>query len=98
MTYQVTIYNCCNATWFSNSYIYNLPESVESWVTLQAKDWRRQGGADQNELEDGVDLADGGRLDLGGGQGHVEVLLNAELQCRFRWVEVNANHCHNTIT
>ena len=50
-------------------------------MTLQAKDWRRQGGADQNELEDGVDLADGGRLDLSGGQGHVEVLLNAELQC-----------------
>ena len=70
-----------------------LPESVESWVTLQAKDWRRKGGADQNELEDGVDLADGGRLDLSGGQGHVEVLLNAELQCRFRWVDSLDCHC-----
>ena len=36
-------------------------------MTLQAKDGRREGGADENELEDCVDLADGRRLDLSGG-------------------------------
>ena len=49
-------------------------------MTLKAKDGCCQGGADQNELEDCVDLADQRRLDLSGGHGHVEVLLNAELQ------------------
>ena len=53
-------------------------------MTLQAKDGRREGGADESELEDCVDLADGGRLDLGGGQGHVQVLLDAELKWSFR--------------
>ena len=91
-----SIHNNCKlttetSTWFWSSY---LPEAIECGVILKAKDGRRQGGADQSELEDGVDLADGGRLDLGGGQGHVEVLLNAELQWRIRLVHVNSHHCH----
>ena len=49
-------------------------------MVLQAKDRRGEGGADEEELEDSVGLADEGRLHLGGGQRHVKVLLHAELQ------------------
>ena len=51
-------------------------------MILDAKDRCRYGSANQNELEDGVDLADSGRLHLSGGQRHVQVLFNGELKVK----------------
>ena len=47
-------------------------------MMLEVEQRSRDTNSDQEELESGVDLGDGGGLDGGGGQGGVEVLLDGE--------------------
>ena len=47
-------------------------------MTLEAGQGRCEADRDQEELQGGVDLGDGSRLDSGRGQGGIKVLLEAE--------------------
>ena len=54
------------------------PEVMEAGVILEAAKRRGEADRDQEELEGGVHLGDGGGLDGGRGKGGVKVLLEAE--------------------
>ena len=51
---------------------------MEAGVILEAAQGRREADCDQQKLEGGVHLGDGGGLDGGRGQGGVKVFLKAE--------------------
>ena len=54
------------------------PKVMEAGMILEAAQRRSEADCDQQELEGGVHLGDGGGLDGGRGQGRVEVFLKAE--------------------
>ena len=59
-----------------------VPQRIECRMSHESKDWRRQRGCDEAQLEGRVDLAHGGRLDLGCRRPDVKVFLEGELKLK----------------
>ena len=59
-----------------------VPQRIECRMSHESKDWRRQRGCDEAQLEGRVDLAHGGWLDLGCRRPDVKVFLEGELKLK----------------